>query len=180
VFDPRLRFDIRYATANNFLGRVLYPVARAMAQQPVAESLRRVQTRAEAEGYGLLIHDAYRPWRITLAMWEGTSGEARGYVANPATGSKHNRGCAIDLTLVRLSDGQPVQMPSVYDDLSFRAQRSFMDATAEAIANRARLERLMTAEGFIGLPSEWWHFDWTGWENYPIMDQPLEAVPAAR
>ena len=76
-FDPRLRFDIRYATANNFLGRILYPVARAMAQRPVAEALRRVQTRAEAEGYGLLIHDAYRPWRITLAMWQGTSGEAR-------------------------------------------------------------------------------------------------------
>ncbi len=172
-FDPRLRFDIRYATANNFLGRVLYPVARAMAQRPVAEALRRVQTRAEAEGFGLLIHDAYRPWRITLAMWEGTSGEARGYVADPAQGSKHNRGCAIDLTLVRLSDGQVLPMPSAYDDLTFRARREFMDASGEAIANRAMLERLMSTEGFIPLPSEWWHFDWHEWRNYPIMDVPL-------
>lgn len=172
--DPRLRFDIRYATPNNFLHRTLYPVAKAMAQRPVADALIRVQSAAETEGYGLLIHDAYRPWRITKMMWDGTSGEARGYVANPAQGSKHNRGCAIDLTLVRLSDGQPLAMPSAYDDLTFRARREYMDASAEAIANRAILERLMAAEGFIPLPSEWWHFDWRDWRLYPIMDQPLQ------
>lgn len=173
INDPRLRFDITYATPNNFLHRTLYPVAKALAQRPVADALVRVQTSAEAEGYGLLIHDAYRPWRITKMMWDGTSGEARGYVANPAQGSKHNRGCAIDLTLVRLSDGQPLMMPSAYDDLTFRARREYMDASAEAIANRAILERLMAAEGFIPLPSEWWHFDWHDWRLYPIMDQPL-------
>lgn len=174
VHDPRLRFDIRYATANNFLGRVLYPVARALAQRPVGDALVRVQTRAEAEGFGLLIHDAYRPWRITRQMWDGTSGEARGYVANPATGSKHNRGCAIDLTLHR--GGVPVEMPSTYDDLTARARRENMDATPAAIANRATLERLMAAEGFLPLPSEWWHFDWRDWQSYPIMDTPLEAI----
>jgi zinc D-Ala-D-Ala dipeptidase len=174
VYDPRLRFDIRYATANNFLGRVLYPVARALAQRPVAAALRRVQTRAAAEGYGLLIHDAYRPWRITRQMWDGTSGEARGYVANPAVGSKHNRGCAIDLTLHRR--GVAVPMPSAYDDLTARARRDNMAASGAAIANRALLERLMVAEGFIPLPSEWWHFDWRDWQLYPIMDTPLEAA----
>ncbi|MEQ1724628.1 MAG: M15 family metallopeptidase [Sphingopyxis sp.] len=172
-FDPRLRFDIRYATPDNFLHRTLYPVARALAQRPVAEALRRVQSAAEAEGLGLLIFDAYRPWRITKMMWDGTSGEARGYVANPATGSRHNRGCAIDLSLVRLSDGRVLAMPSAFDDLTFRARRENMDASTEAIANRATLERLMVAGGFIPLPSEWWHFDWHDWRLYPIMDQPL-------
>lgn len=172
-FDARFRFDIRYATPDNFLHRTLYPVARALAQRPVAEALARVQSAAEAEGYGLLIHDAYRPWRVTKMMWDGTSGEARGYVANPATGSRHNRGCAIDLNLVRLSDGQPLEMPSGYDDLTFRARRDYIEASAEAIANRATLERLMVAQGFIPLPSEWWHFDWHDWQLYPIMDQPL-------
>jgi zinc D-Ala-D-Ala dipeptidase len=169
--DPRLLFDIRYATPNNFLGRTLYPVARAMLQRPAADALKRVQTRAEAEGFGLLIHDGYRPWRITLAMWQGTSGEARGYVANPRTGSRHNRGCAIDLTLHR--GGVAVEMPSAYDDLSARARRDNMDASAEAIANRAVLERIMVAEGFLPLPSEWWHFDWRDWALFPVMDQPF-------
>lgn len=169
--DARLRFDIRYATADNFMGRVLYPVARAFAQRPAADALRRVQDRAERHGYGLVIHDAYRPWRITKMMWDETPEAQREFVADPATGSRHNRGCAIDLTLHR--DGRIVEMPSPYDDFTSAAYRSHMRAPATAIANRARLEAWMVADGFVPLPNEWWHFDWRDWRLYPIMDAPL-------
>lgn len=170
-FDPRLRFDIRYATANNFMGRVLYPVARALAQRPAAEALKRVQDRAEREGYGLLIHDAYRPWRITKMMWDETPPAQREFVANPARGSRHNRGCAIDLTLQR--GGTAVEMPSPYDDFTPAAYRSNVRASGEALANSARLEGWMAREGFLPLDNEWWHFDWRDWASYPIMDVPL-------
>jgi D-alanyl-D-alanine dipeptidase len=175
-FDPRLRFDIRYATPANFMGRVLYPVARAVAQRPVAEALSRVQTRAGAAGYGLLIFDAYRPWRITKAMWEQTPPEKREFVANPATGSRHNRGCSIDLSLHH--NGVEVTMPSPYDDFTPAAYRSNTAAPAEALALSRMLEEWMVAEGFVPLPNEWWHYDWAEWRRYPIMDVPLEDVSA--
>lgn len=173
-FDPRLRLDIRYATPNNFMRRTLYPVARALAQRPAAEALMRVQSRVEAEGYGLLIHDAYRPWRITKMMWDETPPAQREFVANPANGSRHNRGCAIDLTLHR--GGIAVEMPSPYDDFTPAAYRNYDGGTAEARQLRALLESAMVAEGFIPLPNEWWHFDWRDWARYPIMDVPLESV----
>lgn len=171
AFDRRLRFDIRYATTNNFMGRILYSVARAMAQRPAAEALRRVQDRAEEHGFGLLVHDAYRPWRVTRMMWDETPEAQREFVANPAIGSRHNRGCAIDLTLHR--GGVAVEMPSPYDDFTPAAYRSYTGGTAEQSVNRDRLEQWMAAEGFVPLPNEWWHFDWEGWRRYPIMDVPL-------
>jgi D-alanyl-D-alanine dipeptidase len=175
-FDPRLRFDIRYATPANFMGRVLYPLARAVAQRPVAEALSKVQSRAAAAGYGLLIFDAYRPWRITRAMWEQTPPDKREFVANPATGSRHNRGCSIDLSLHR--GGIEVVMPSPYDDFTPAAYRSNTDAPAEALAASRMLEEWMVAEGFVPLANEWWHYDWAAWRRYPIMDVPLEDVTA--
>ena len=174
--DPRLRFDIRYATPANFMGRVLYPVARAVLQRPAAEALLRVQSRAEAAGYGLLIFDAYRPWRITKAMWDQTPPEQREFVANPATGSRHNRGCSVDLSLHR--QGVEVTMPSPYDDFTPAAYRSNTNAPAEAIAASRMLEDWMVAEGFVPLANEWWHYDWKDWRLYPIMDVPLEDVEA--
>lgn len=173
-FDPRLRFDIRYATADNFMRRVLYPLARAVAQRPVAAALSRVQTRAEAEGYGLLIFDAYRPWRITRAMWDQTPPDKREFVADPRTGSRHNRGCSIDLSLHR--DGVEVAMPSPYDDFTPAAYRSFTAAPPEALRLSRLLETWMVAEGFVPLANEWWHYDWAEWRRYPVMDVPLEAV----
>lgn len=175
-FDPRLRFDIRYATPDNFMGRVLYPIARAVAQRPVAEALARVQTRAEAAGYGLLIFDAYRPWRITRAMWEATAPEQREFVADPRTGSRHNRGCSIDLSLHK--GGIEVTMPSPYDDFTPAAYRSNLAAPSEALAASRLLEGWMVAEGFVPLANEWWHYDWAEWRRFPIMDVPLEDVTA--
>jgi D-alanyl-D-alanine dipeptidase len=175
-FDPRLRLDIRYATPANFMGRVLYPVPRAVAQRPVAEALAKVQTRAEAAGYGLLIFDAYRPWRITRMMWEETAPAQREFVADPRTGSRHNRGCSVDLSLHR--NGVEVTMPSPYDDFTPAAYRSNTVAPAEALAASRMLEGWMVAEGFVPLPNEWWHYDWADWRRYPIMDVPLEEVTA--
>lgn len=175
-FDPRFRFDIRYATPANFMGRVLYPLPRAVAQRPVAEALSRVQTRAEAHGYGLLIFDAYRPWRITRMMWEETPPDKREFVANPATGSRHNRGCSIDLSLHR--GGIEVEMPSPYDDFTPAAYRSNSTAPTEALTLSRMLEAWMVAEGFVPLANEWWHYDWADWRRYPIMDVPLEDVTA--
>ncbi len=175
-FDPRLRFDIRYATPANFMGRVLYPLARAVAQRPVAVALSNVQSRAEAAGYGLLIFDAYRPWRITRAMWDATPPDKREFVADPRTGSRHNRGASIDLSLHR--GGIEVTMPSPYDDFTPAAYRSNTAAPAQALAASRMLEEWMAAEGFIPLANEWWHYDWAEWRRYPIMDVPLEDVTA--
>lgn len=175
-FDPRLRLDIRYATPTNFMGRRLYPLARAVAQRPVAEALSKVQTRAAAAGYGLLIFDAYRPWRITRAMWNQTPPEKREFVADPAVGSRHNRGCSIDLSLHR--DGVEVTMPSPYDDFTPAAYRANTAAAPQALALSRMLEAWMVAEGFVPLPNEWWHYDWAEWRRYPIMDVPLEDVTA--
>ena len=174
--DPRLRLDIRYATPANFMGRVLYPVAKAVLQRPAAVALSRVQTRAEAAGYGLLIFDAYRPWRITRDMWEATPPEQREFVADPRTGSRHNRGCSIDLSLHR--GGVEVAMPSAYDDFTPAAYRANTSAPAEALRLSRMLEEWMVAEGFVPLANEWWHYDWAEWRRYPIMDVPLEAVAA--
>ena len=171
IMDPRLHFDIRYATRNNFMHRQLYPVARALAQRPAAQALMVAQSLAAADGYGLLIHDAYRPWRVTVMMWNETAPARREFVANPATGSRHNRGCAIDCSLHR--GGVPVPMPSPYDDFTAAAYRGYAGGTDEQRDNRARLERYMSTAGFVGLANEWWHFDWHGWARYPIMDVPL-------
>lgn len=174
--DPRFRFDIRYATPDNFMRRPLYPVARAVTQRPVAEALSQVQTRAEAAGYGLLIFDAYRPWRITRMMWDETPPGQREFVADPRAGSRHNRGCSIDLSLHR--NGIEVAMPSAYDDFTPAAYRSNTAAPAAALAASRMLEGWMVAEGFVPLPNEWWHYDWAAWRRYPIMDVPLEDVMA--
>jgi zinc D-Ala-D-Ala dipeptidase len=172
-----IRLDIRYATANNFTGRQLYDQPRAILVRPAAEALVRAQQAAAAEGYGLTIFDAYRPWQITKKLWDATpAGPLRNYVANPKQGSKHNRGCAVDLSLHRLDTGQLVEMPSGYDEFTKRAHRDFMDASAEAIANRARLERWMESEGFRGISNEWWHFDFAGWEAFPILDIAFDAI----
>jgi zinc D-Ala-D-Ala dipeptidase len=174
--DPRLRFDIRYATPANFMGRVLYPVAKAVLQRPAAEGLSRVQSRAEAAGYGLLVFDAYRPWRITRMMWDETPPGKREFVADPRSGSRHNRGCSVDLSLHK--NGAEVAMPSPYDDFTPAAYRSNTAAPAEALAASRMLEEWMVAEGFVPLANEWWHYDWADWRRYPIMDVPLEDVVA--
>ena len=168
--------DLRYATTNNFTGRVLYSQARAFLQGVAADALMRARDSAMKEGYGLTVFDAYRPWRVTKQLWDATPSSQRNYVANPKQGSRHNRGCAVDLSLHDLETGMQVEMPSAFDDFSERAHRNFMAASAEAIANRARLARYMEVEGFIGMSNEWWHFDYKDWRKYPVLDLPFEDL----
>ena len=172
VGDDHLRVEVLHVQ----LARGVGEIARAVAQRPVAAALSRVQTRAEAAGYGLLIFDAYRPWRITRAMWDQTPPEQREFVADPAVGSRHNRGCSIDLSLHR--EGVEVTMPSPYDDFTPAAYRANTAAAPQALALSRMLEEWMVAEGFVPLPNEWWHYDWAEWRRYPIMDVPLEDVSA--
>jgi zinc D-Ala-D-Ala dipeptidase len=177
--DAGLKLDLRYATTNNFTGRALYREARAFLQADAASALKRAASSARAAGYGLTIFDAYRPWRVTKKLWDATPPSQRDFVANPKKGSRHNRGCAIDLSLHDLATGALVEMPTPFDDFTAKADRSYGGASAEATANRARLQTWMEAEGFIGLSNEWWHFDYRDWEKYPVLDVPFEAIRRA-
>lgn len=174
--DPTLALDIRYAGANNFLGFPVYPQARAFLQRDAAEALKKVNAELRSQGLGLLILDAYRPHSVTRLMWDRTPESQRAYVADPAKGSRHNRGAAVDLTIRSLSTGKPVAMPSRYDEFSEKAHHSYQGASAEARANRAKLRALMEKHGFQALSNEWWHYDFRGWENYPILDESFEEL----
>jgi zinc D-Ala-D-Ala dipeptidase len=174
--DPAIRLDIRYATPNNFTGKTLYKQPRAFLQAAAADALLIALRQVKAQGFGLTVFDGYRPLAITQYMWDVTPPAKRDYVANPKRGSRHNRGCAVDLTLHDLKTGRQVEMPSPYDDFSTRAHQDFMDAPPATIANRATLRDAMMAAGFLAASNEWWHFDFKDWENYPIMDVPFESL----
>lgn len=179
--DPTLKIDLRYATADNFTGRVVYPAApdaRAMLQRPAAEALRRAAARAAESGHGLLVLDAYRPWSVTRRFWDEYPMH-RAYLADPLQGSRHNRGCAVDLTLFELSTGREVDMPSDYDDFSERAHPRYAGGTEAERGARDRLREIMEAEGFTVYENEWWHFDYGGWLDYPVLDVPLDRPPSA-
>ena len=168
--DPTIRLDIRYATSNNFLGTPLYEEARAFLQRPAAEAVVRVHRALAAKGYGLLIYDAYRPWYITKIFWDATPPDKHQYVADPAHGSRHNRGCAVDLTLFDRSTGRAVQMPSGYDEMSERAHPDYSGGTSAQRKNRALLRSAMEAEGFTVYEFEWWHFDYRDWHSYAVQN----------
>lgn len=168
--DKTIKLDIRYATANNFVGRKVYPEARAFLQRPAAEAVVRVHKLLKKEGLGLVIFDGYRPWSITKLFWEVTPEDKRIFVADPSKGSKHNRGCAVDLSIFDRKTGKPVPMPSGYDEFTERASPDYTGGTSEERANRDKLRRLMEAEGFVVNANEWWHFDYKDWEQYAIYD----------
>ena len=173
---PGIKLDIRYATSNNFLGTPLYTSARALMQRPAAEALAKVQAKLAPKGYGLLIHDAYRPWRVTKLFWEATPEAQHTFVADPAKGSKHNRGCAVDLTLCDLATGRAVEMVGGYDEFSDRSYPDYPGGTSRQRWHRDLLRRVMEAEGFAVNEAEWWHFDFHAWADYPIIDIPFEAL----
>ena len=166
--------DIRYATPDNFMKQTLYPVAKAYLRAPAARALADVDRELAARGLGVKVFDAYRPYRVTEAMWEPIKNPD--YVADPAKGSRHNRGAAVDLTLIDRATGAEVPMPTPYDDFTSRAAHEFSDLPEEVLANRALLREVMTKHGFEPLPSEWWHYDFAGWREYELMDVPLEDL----
>lgn len=168
--DNSLKLDIRYATENNFMGKKVYPEARAFLQRPAAEGVVAVHKKLREKGLGIVIFDGYRPWSITKLFWETVSPEHKMFVADPAKGSKHNRGCAIDLSIFDLKTGKLLPMPSDYDEFTERASPDYTGGTAEERANRDMLRKLMEAEGFTINANEWWHFDYKDWESYAIYD----------
>jgi D-alanyl-D-alanine dipeptidase len=173
---PGVRLDVRYATAANFTKQVVYPAARCVLRRAVAERLARVQAALAAEGLGLKVYDCYRPLAVQRRFWALMPDER--YVADPKKGSRHNRGAAVDLTLVD-ARGAEVEMPSAYDEFGPRAHRDYAGGSAAARGNRERLAAAMAREGFVGLPTEWWHFDAPDWRGYPLADVSFDAIPAA-
>jgi len=178
TLDPTIHLDIRYATTNNFMHRPMYRSARAFLQRPAAEALVRAHHALKQKGYGIVVFDGYRPWSVTKAFWDAASEAERKieFVANPQKGSRHNRGCAADISLYELASGQEVSMPSGYDEFSERAYPAYAGGTAEARALRDLLRSAMEAEGFAVYPAEWWHFDYKDWREYPIMNVPFEQL----
>lgn len=175
TLDPTVRLDIRYATENNFLRRRLYGQARAFLQRPAAEALVRANARLRKSGFGLLVFDAYRPWRVTWEMWQAAPGD-RAFLANPAEGSKHNRGCAVDVSLYELASSREVTMPSGYDEMGPRASPRYRGGSEESRRLRDLLRREMEKEGFSVQHNEWWHFNHEEWRHYPILDIPFERA----
>ena len=176
--DPTIHLDIRYATENNFMHRPMYSQARAFLQRPAAEALAQAHAELRKMGYGLLIFDAYRPWSVTKRFWDEASPVQRrqGFVADPRTGSRHNRGCAVDVTLYELATGKPVDMPSDFDEFSERALPTYQGGTPEQRENRDLLRAVMETHGFQVNSVEWWHFDYAEWREYPVMNVDFRSL----
>jgi CubicO group peptidase (beta-lactamase class C family)/D-alanyl-D-alanine dipeptidase len=175
--DPTIRLDIRYASANNFTGSVFYKEPRAFLQRPAAEAVVRAHRRLQEHGLGLLIHDAYRPWHVTKMFWDATPSELKHFVANPANGSRHNRGCAVDLTLCDLETGEPITMVAGYDEFSPRSYPDYPGGTSRQRYYRELLRQTMEAEGFTIYEFEWWHFDHPDWKKYRIGNRTFSELP---
>lgn len=171
---PGAELDIRYATEDNFMNQRLYPVAAAWLRKPAAEALAAAEGELAGQGLGLKIFDAYRPYSVTRLMWERIGDPD--YVADPARGSRHNRGAAVDLTLIDLDTGDELAMPTGYDDFTPRAHHDFDDLDAEVEENRRILRETMERHGYVALPSEWWHYDFRGWEQFDLLDLPMEEL----
>jgi D-alanyl-D-alanine dipeptidase len=176
TLDPTIKLDVRYATKNNFMGEVFYSEARAFLQRPAAEALLRAHRWLKQQGFGVLIHDAYRPWYVTKMFWDATANEEKVFVANPATGSRHNRGCAVDVSLYDLKTGKPVDMVSGYDEFSHRAFPDYPGGTSLQRWHRELLRRAMEREEFKVYEWEWWHFDYKDWRRYPIGNRSFEEI----
>ncbi len=176
ALDPGIKLDIRYAGTDNFLSTPVYTQARAFLQKPAAEALVRAHRKLASQGYGLLIHDAYRPWYVTKIFWDATPDDKHIFVADPSKGSRHNRGCAVDLTLYELATGKPVEMPGVYDEMSPRSFPEYPGGTSLQHWLRELLRHTMEPEGFTVFETEWWHFDYKDWPQYGIQNLTFEQL----
>ena len=174
TFVPGLVLDIRYATTNNFTGEKIYNLPRAYARKPVADALKKVQEELKPQGLGIKIFDGYRPYKATVKFYEVYRDTT--YVASPYRGSRHNRGCALDLTLIDLKTGKELPMPTEYDSFKKEAWPSTPVADPGIRKNRALLIEVMEKHGFRVNSSEWWHFDFTGWRNFEVMDIDFEEL----
>ena len=173
-YIPNIVLDIRYATTNNFTHHRMYKEARAFARLPVVLALKQVQADLNKQGLGLKIFDGYRPYAVTVKFYEVALDT--NFVADPRKGSKHNRGCAIDLSVIDMKTGKELDMPTGFDSFSKKASSSYMDLPEQEIANRGILKQAMEVHGFHEIPTEWWHFDYNGWSGYPLLDIPFAEI----
>ena len=171
---PDIQLDIRYASKNNFTGQAVYNQARAFARLPVVNALEKVQQELKISGLGLRIYDAYRPYEVTVKFFK--LAVDKNFVANPKDGSRHNRGCAVDLSLIDLKTGTELLMPTPYDSFAPEAASDYQKLPSKAIQNRKLLISVMEKNGFRVLANEWWHFDFIGWQKYDLMDIPFEKL----
>lgn len=171
---PDAVFDIAYATSDNFMGKPVYTQPGAYLRKPAAEALRAVAAELDTMGYGLKIWDAYRPYRVTVEFYEHVMDST--FTASPYTGSKHNRGCAVDLTLVDKATGEELAMPTPFDEFTAKAHVDFSDLPEMVLKNRKLLIETMTKHGFAVYPDEWWHFDFKDWEHCSLMDLEFEEL----
>jgi len=174
--DPTIKLDIRYATTRDFLRAPVYTEAMAFLQRPAAEALARVAHALERRGYGLLIHDAYRPWYVTKIFWDATPADKKIFVADPRVGSRHNRGCSVDLTLYDLTTGRQVPMTGHYDEMTERSYALYPGGTSLERWDRRLLRNAMEREGFRVYAFEWWHFDYKDWRYYPLLNLTFEQL----
>ena len=174
--DLTIRLDIRYASTDNFMNAVFYEDSRAFLQRPGAVAVARAHRALAPYGYGVLIHDGYRPWYVTKMFWDATPAHQREFVANPANGSRHNRGAAVDLSLYDLLTGEPVEMPGSYDEFSPRSFADYPGGTARQRWHRDLLRQVMEAEGFTVNSGEWWHFDHRDWSEYGIQNDVFTEI----
>jgi D-alanyl-D-alanine dipeptidase len=171
---PGLVMDIRYATTNNFTGEKIYNMAKAYARRPVAEALKKIQAELKPKGLGIKMFDAYRPYKATVRFYELYKDTT--YVASPYRGSRHNRGCALDLTVIDLKTGKELQMPTEYDSFKKEAWPSTPVADPTVRKNRQLLIDVMEKHGFKVNGSEWWHYDFNGWKKFEVMDIDFEQL----
>jgi D-alanyl-D-alanine dipeptidase len=178
--DPTIKLDIRYATTNNLFGTVFYSQARAFLQRGPAEALVRVNRKLKSLGFGLLVHDGYRPWYVTKVFWDATPDDKKLFVADPSKGSRHNRGAAVDLSLYDLKTGKAIEMVSTYDETTDRAHPEYPGGTSLQRWHRDLLRSAMEAEGFTVYEAEWWHFDYKDWQRYRISNERFEKISHAK
>lgn len=165
-FIPQIQVELKYATADNFTGQVVYKFEQCLLLKETALRLREIQWELETRGLGLKIWDGFRPMEAQWKFWELLPDER--YVGDPRKGGRHTRGTSVDLTVVT-KQGQELPMPSAFDDFSEKAHQDYRGATPEQMANRDLLRTVMEKHGFEGVPHEWWHFDLVGWQNYPLL-----------
>ena len=173
-YIPGIVLDIRYATTNNFTHHQMYKEAKAFARMPVVLALKDVEADLKTRGLGIKIYDAYRPYAITVKFYEVA--HDTNFVADPRKGSKHNRGCAIDMSLIDLKTGKELDMPTGFDSFSREAAANYPDLPKQEIANRELLKSILSAHGFKVVPGEWWHYDFNGWSKYPLLDIPFSEI----
>ncbi len=173
-FIPGLFIDVRYASENNFAKTKFYESQKIFLRLPGAVALKKIQEELLQQNISLKIFDAYRPYSVTEKMWEFVH-DAR-YAADPKTGSRHNRACAVDVTLIDLQTKNELAMPTPYDDFTEKAHHDYNDLSETVLKNRELLKTIMIKYGFESLDSEWWHYDFSGWKNFELLDIPFEEL----